>query len=69
MILVLSTHHIGAHLEDDVVICPIELDDDAFLLSTTLPSISTSTSTVPTCLILLANAGAYSLALPSLSEG
>ena len=26
-------------------------------------------STVPTCLILLANAGAYSLALPSLSEG
>ena len=42
MILVLFTNHIGAHLEDDVVICPIDLDDDAFLLSTTLPSLQHS---------------------------
>ena len=39
MILVLLTYHIGAHQEDDVVIGPIDLDDDAFLLSTTLPSL------------------------------
>ena len=39
MILVLLTYHIGAHQEDDVVIDPIDLDDDAFLLSITLPSL------------------------------
>ena len=39
MILVLFTNHIGAHREDDVVIGPIDLDDDAFLLSTTSPSL------------------------------
>ena len=36
MILVLFTTHLGADLEDDAVIRPIDLDDDAFLLSITL---------------------------------
>ena len=39
MILVLYTTHAGANLEDDAVIRPIDLDDDAFLLSITLPSL------------------------------
>ena len=39
MILVLYTTHLGANLEDDAVIRPIDLDDDAFLLSITLPSL------------------------------
>ena len=39
MILVLYTTHVGANLEDDAVIRPIDLDDDAFLLSITLPSL------------------------------
>ena len=39
MILVLYTTHFGANLEDDAVIRPIDLDDDAFLLSITLPSL------------------------------
>ena len=70
----------NAYLVDDDITLAVYLDDNA----TVAPSHHTPPSThmllclllhllhlstVPTCLILLANAGAYSLALPSLSEG